>query len=568
MPIIAGVATAAIGAGTAIYSGSQQKKAAGKALDAQTAANDQARADQQAALAKVEQLQNPFIQSGYGALDQLANEYGLGAPRSQPAYTPQPSYSPPPQPQPQGPGMAGGPGATAAPAGGYPTLTTQEKQVANGYGDGRPYSPEDLKRFGLEDAAVSLAQKQGGAKPAGGPAGTSPMAPATGERPGLDGRLPRAVQAQTAQAAQAPAQPSQPAGPDWAQYGVQHPDVAAGYQAYLKGNAEGFGGANEGQNWGDWGYAPGLSEEQFYQQYQATTGQGAGYQVPQTQPSAPQPQAPQPTTPGQPAVDPYAMPDRARETMARPDQPVWQGAGQAPDQASYFSNFTADPGYQFRLQQGLDSANTGFAARGMLKSGAAAKGVMDYSSGLASQEYNNWFNRQNTLYNGATNQYNQDRSANYNIFNTERSNLNNNFENDRSRADNVFSEDRSFDKASSIDARNYDTGRVDQRTSNLFDLARLGSGAAGTVGGASQNYANNSGNIFANQAGAAGAAANANAGANAGMVGAIGGAASNMFNNWNFRSPAPTPQSHLNIGAAPTMALPDYNSLTRLPAVF
>lgn len=57
------------------------------------------------------------------------------------------------------------------------------------------------------------------------------------------------------------------------------------------------------------------------------------------------------------------------------------------------ADFQADPGYQFRMQQGLQALQGSAAARGGLLSGAALKGIEQYGQGLASQEYGNAFNR-------------------------------------------------------------------------------------------------------------------------------------------------------------------------------
>lgn len=55
--------------------------------------------------------------------------------------------------------------------------------------------------------------------------------------------------------------------------------------------------------------------------------------------------------------------------------------------------FTADPGYQFRLQEGQKALERSAAARGGLFSGRAAKDLTNYGQGAASQEYGNAFNR-------------------------------------------------------------------------------------------------------------------------------------------------------------------------------
>lgn len=50
------------------------------------------------------------------------------------------------------------------------------------------------------------------------------------------------------------------------------------------------------------------------------------------------------------------------------------------------------PGYQFALQQGLQATQSGFAAQGLAKSGAALKGAANYSEGLAETTYQNILN--------------------------------------------------------------------------------------------------------------------------------------------------------------------------------
>jgi hypothetical protein len=57
------------------------------------------------------------------------------------------------------------------------------------------------------------------------------------------------------------------------------------------------------------------------------------------------------------------------------------------------SDFQADPGYAFRKQEQERSLQRAAAASGGLGSGKYLKDAMSYSGGLASQEYNNSFNR-------------------------------------------------------------------------------------------------------------------------------------------------------------------------------
>lgn len=67
-------------------------------------------------------------------------------------------------------------------------------------------------------------------------------------------------------------------------------------------------------------------------------------------------------------------------------------------------DFEEDPGYQFRMTEGMKGVEGGAAARGGLLSGAALKAIQKYGQGLASQEYGNAYQR----YTGdQTNQYNR-----------------------------------------------------------------------------------------------------------------------------------------------------------------
>lgn len=57
------------------------------------------------------------------------------------------------------------------------------------------------------------------------------------------------------------------------------------------------------------------------------------------------------------------------------------------------AQYQADPGYGFRLREGLKALDRTAAARGGLLSGNQLRGAMQYGQDLASQEYQNAFNR-------------------------------------------------------------------------------------------------------------------------------------------------------------------------------
>ena len=66
-------------------------------------------------------------------------------------------------------------------------------------------------------------------------------------------------------------------------------------------------------------------------------------------------------------------------------------------QAPSMEALEADPGYQFRLQQGQQALERSLAARGLGQSGAALKAAQEYGQGLADQTYDDYFRRQAQL---------------------------------------------------------------------------------------------------------------------------------------------------------------------------
>jgi hypothetical protein len=56
-------------------------------------------------------------------------------------------------------------------------------------------------------------------------------------------------------------------------------------------------------------------------------------------------------------------------------------------------DFQQDPGYAFRLQQGQKALEQSASARGMTLSGAQGQALQEYGQGLASEEYQNAWNR-------------------------------------------------------------------------------------------------------------------------------------------------------------------------------
>ena len=85
--------------------------------------------------------------------------------------------------------------------------------------------------------------------------------------------------------------------------------------------------------------------------------------------------------------------------QSRADATPWMDTGQQANSRLQalmngdMSSFQEDPGYQFRQQQGLQGLDRSAASRGGLYSGGHSADLLNYSQGLASQEYGNFYNR-------------------------------------------------------------------------------------------------------------------------------------------------------------------------------
>lgn len=88
-----------------------------------------------------------------------------------------------------------------------------------------------------------------------------------------------------------------------------------------------------------------------------------------------------------------------------------QPGGKATQEFSYGPfNYSADPGYAFRLKEGMNAMNATAAARGGLISGNALKAGQQYGQEMGSQEYQNAFNRYLSNYSNAQNTFQLNRN--------------------------------------------------------------------------------------------------------------------------------------------------------------
>lgn len=89
-------------------------------------------------------------------------------------------------------------------------------------------------------------------------------------------------------------------------------------------------------------------------------------------------------------LDPYA---KAGQTALSPLQALLTGTGSNGEQLSSDQRNQAlyqNPGYQFALDQAMKGVQSSQASKGNLLSGGAQKEIAQYSSGLASQNYNDY----------------------------------------------------------------------------------------------------------------------------------------------------------------------------------
>jgi hypothetical protein len=106
----------------------------------------------------------------------------------------------------------------------------------------------------------------------------------------------------------------------------------------------------------------------------------------------------------------YTPEGLARKTAAEQGNTTSPDFGIANKPFSYAPfEYTADPGYAFRISEGNKSMNAAAAARGGLISGNALKAGQDYGQAAASQEYGNAFNRYLANYGNAQNTFQMNR---------------------------------------------------------------------------------------------------------------------------------------------------------------
>lgn len=157
-----------------------------------------------------------------------------------------------------------------------------------------------------------------------------------------------------------------------------------------------------------------------------------------------------------------ALAEMQGRTNAMPE--AFKYEGQQPAAFSFSAdNFQADPGYAFRLSEGLKAIERGAAARGGLLSGGTGKALTRFGQDLASQEYQNAYNRALTGYDIG-----------------------------RQR------EQEQYGRA--LTGYNAQTSREAQQYNRLAGLAGIGGTTAQQLTATGQNYGTSAGNVMSNTA--------------------------------------------------------------------
>lgn len=134
------------------------------------------------------------------------------------------------------------------------------------------------------------------------------------------------------------------------------------------------------------------------------------------------------------------------------------------------NQFQQSPGYQYAVNQALQNVQNNASARGLLESGSVMREMTDRAQGMASQGYNDWWNKQNSAFNDY-----QNRLAGL--------------------AGGNVGGDQAFNLGQSLGQNTYQTGSDvgtlfgNQGTAGLGAIAGTGAAQAGNIGNAGTQQA-------------------------------------------------------------------------------
>lgn len=244
------------------------------------------------------------------------------------------------------------------------------------------------------------------------------------------------------------------------------------------------------------GYAGSTAEERaadHYARYGRNEGRVVANEVPAAPTTPATPAAPEPTVlqdTSSPIVPVYNRPDAMpAPTYTRPEY-------SAPLNVSYEDYLGSGDAKaaEFDIAKQGGQVQASLNAQGLLNSGAALKRLQEVGQ-------NNKVKYFNQFRDYTTGQYNTDRARSDSNYNYDTALNQSNYQYGQNRSDNIFNVDRGYGTDLALTNRNYEAGQEQQQTSNLFNLANIGQGAAAQVNNATTNAANaNSSALFSNAA--------------------------------------------------------------------
>jgi hypothetical protein len=279
--------------------------------------------------------------------------------------------------------------------------------------------------------------------------------------------------------------------------------------------------------------------EQFAQWHYQNYGQAEGRQAPETVQAQAQPAAPDGSS--------YGPQVGQRQTFTRTDAgptPTFnrptdtaRPAYTRPTDAGFkfgMDEYVQTPGFNFQQERGMGALKSDKTFNGLLRSGAALKGALDFSQNLAMRDFTGErafaYGQFSDDRNRQDNIFSQDRAYGTGAFEADRARQDGNFESDRgygadmflanrSRNDNIFSQDRAYGTGIYDADRGYATDRFDTRTNNLLSVSNQGLSGANALAGVSTNYVNGVSGNNNTQAGITANAALAGAGSTNALIG-------------------------------------------------
>lgn len=202
--------------------------------------------------------------------------------------------------------------------------------------------------------------------------------------------------------------------------------------------------------------------------------------------------------------------------VGKPDLPKFDNYVTAPTLPNYDemvtnAQFEESPVYKALMEQGTRNLNRNLASRNLQGGGQAVTSLRDMGTDITAKEYTNQFARNQSRYSAALDQALQKYSQNKERYSAALGEANTSYDRSKERYSGLLGEanttyDRSKERYaglldSSLNQYNAElktygikTDLANSQYGRLTDMLKVGQGAAGSIGAASQNYGNSAAN--------------------------------------------------------------------------